>query len=270
MPVEVDPYSMAVIPVRQFFNDTYLGHATAFVWASDVGLFLKTNRHVVTMINHERGHNLHRKAARPNKLEVWFNLTEMRIGKIDITLPLLDENAEPLWLVHPEHQNKIDLAAIPLPPNLQNVEYFPINNFPATALAKKVGVDVFVLGYPFEPKIPSYPIWKRGSIASEPDLVGSVVADADHFLVDTASRPGMSGAPVILRSWGTFNIGGRFNGDNAGVRLAPTGRLFGKATHSQPVGHSAWESLANRTGAGNRSGGHSRCTPLRCEKLKSP
>ena len=25
------------------------------------------------------------------------------------------------------------------------------------------------LGYPFEIKLPAYPVWKRGSIASEPD-----------------------------------------------------------------------------------------------------
>ena len=39
---------------------------------------------------------------------------------------------------------------------------------------------------------------ERGSIASEPDLTKS---GAGFMLVDTASRPGMSGAPVIRRSW---------------------------------------------------------------------
>jgi hypothetical protein len=40
-------------------------------------------------------------------------------------------------------------------------------------------------------------VWKRGSIASEPDLVKLTTR---YYLVDTASRPGMSGSPVILRS----------------------------------------------------------------------
>jgi hypothetical protein len=59
-------------------------------------------------------------------------------------------------------------------------------------------MEVFILGYPFGNKPPAYPVWKRGSIASEPDLVR---ATTGYYLVDTASRPGMSGAPVILRSW---------------------------------------------------------------------
>jgi hypothetical protein len=44
---------------------------------------------------------------------------------------------------------------------------------------------------------------KRASIASEPDIVG-----ADHlfFYVDTASKSGMSGSPVIRRSYGTHSM----------------------------------------------------------------
>jgi hypothetical protein len=59
-------------------------------------------------------------------------------------------------------------------------------------------MEVFILGYPFEIKPPAYPVWKRGSIASEPELARLTT---DYMLVDTASRPGMSGAPVIRRSW---------------------------------------------------------------------
>jgi hypothetical protein len=63
-------------------------------------------------------------------------------------------------------------------------------------------MDVFVLGYPFGNDLRGFPVWKRGSIASEPHLARG---STDYFLVDTASRPGMSGSPVIRRSWG-FHI----------------------------------------------------------------
>jgi hypothetical protein len=56
-----------------------------------------------------------------------------------------------------------------------------------------------VLGYPFGSPPPGLPVWKRGSIASEPELAP---IGPRYFLIDSASRPGMSGAPVILRSWG--------------------------------------------------------------------
>ncbi|KAA0695634.1 serine protease [Neorhizobium sp. P12A] len=59
-------------------------------------------------------------------------------------------------------------------------------------------MEVFVLGFPFGVDPPGYPVWKRGSIASEPDLARLTT---DYMLVDTASRPGMSGAPVIRRNW---------------------------------------------------------------------
>lgn len=81
---------------------------------------------------------------------------------------------------------------------------FPINSLKSDVDLKiAIGMDVFILGYPFGFSLPGFPIWKRGSIASEPDLVHQT----DGYLhVDTASRPGMSGAPVIRRSWGTHSI----------------------------------------------------------------
>ena len=73
-----------------------------------------------------------------------------------------------------------------------------MNGLANAALRIEIGMEVFILGYPFEIKPPAYPVWKRGSIASEPQLA---LLTTDYMLVDTASRPGMSGAPVIRRSW---------------------------------------------------------------------
>jgi len=73
---------------------------------------------------------------------------------------------------------------------------YPINTLLSKPLEIRIGMDVFILGYPFGNAPPAFPVWKRGSIASEPALVRMTTG---HYLVDTASRPGMSGAPVILR-----------------------------------------------------------------------
>src|SRR6478672_9371274 len=80
----------------------------------------------------------------------------------------------------------------PTPPN------YPVNVYVNDDLEIRIGMDVFILGYPFGAKPPGLPVWKRGSIASEPDLVRQTTG---FYLIDTASRPGMSGSPVILRSW---------------------------------------------------------------------
>jgi hypothetical protein len=90
------------------------------------------------------------------------------------------------------------VVAIPLPDERPKIKYFPINLLSSESIALIIGMDVYVLGYPFAPSGAALPIWKRGSIASEPHLdTGSGV-----FLIDSASRPGMSGSAVILRKWG--------------------------------------------------------------------
>ena len=63
-----------------------------------------------------------------------------------------------------------------------------------------VGDDVFVLGYPrgFDGGH-ELAIWKRGSIASQPNVD---LEKLPKILVDTATREGMSGAPVIARRRG--------------------------------------------------------------------
>jgi hypothetical protein len=112
-----------------------------------------------------------------------------------------DENDDPRWLVHPlQNRRPVDVVAIPL--NAEDlkgrVTLLPINDLAPAKLAIMVGMEVFILGYPFGSAPPAFPVWKRGSIASEPDLVKMTTG---FYLIDTASRPGMSGSPVILRSW---------------------------------------------------------------------
>jgi hypothetical protein len=84
----------------------------------------------------------------------------------------------------------------------------------------QIGMDVFILGYPFGAKPPGFPVWKRGSIASEPDLARP---NTDYLLVDTASRPGMSGAPVIRRSWRNHLV----EGDAMSMDSRPATKFIG-------------------------------------------
>ncbi len=58
-----------------------------------------------------------------------------------------------------------------------------------------MGDDLFILGFPLRlnPTGP-FPIWKRASVATEMNLM---LSGMPAFLVDTATREGMSGAPVV-------------------------------------------------------------------------
>jgi hypothetical protein len=69
-------------------------------------------------------------------------------------------------------------------------------------------MDCFILGFP-ENLIgaANTPIWKRASIASEP-------YQQFPYYVDSATRKGMSGAPVIARHTGIFGMkGGQLTGN---------------------------------------------------------
>jgi hypothetical protein len=198
----IDQFSLTTTPIEQFFNETALGTATGFVWVRSGKYYLITNWHVVTCRMFPTGQYLKSHAGRPNVLRAHFNLAARQdFGKQQYDLKIRDVDDNPLWLVHP--QRSVDIAAVPLPltdGQLQILKLYPINELPSFPFKLYIGMDVFILGYPFGVRLPAYPVWKRGSIASEPDLASFT----DTFLmVDTASRPGMSGAPVIVRHWGT-------------------------------------------------------------------
>jgi hypothetical protein len=77
----------------------------------------------------------------------------------------------------------------------------PLNKFEGfTDFRPDIGEDAFILGFPKGLEAGAgLPIWKRASIASEPnyDLDG-----LPKLLVDTATRQGMSGSVVIARRRG--------------------------------------------------------------------
>jgi len=60
----------------------------------------------------------------------------------------------------------------------------------------RVATEVFMLGYPKGLTSQGIiPVWKRGSIASEP--LFAILDGAPAFFVDALTRDGMSGAPVL-------------------------------------------------------------------------
>ena len=71
----------------------------------------------------------------------------------------------------------------------------------------RVGAEVFILGFPLGLTVQGpLPIWKRGSIASEP-LV-AIDNNLPIFFVDAATRHGMSGSPVAYFGRDLTNLGG--------------------------------------------------------------
>jgi len=163
--------------------------------------YLIINWHVISALDLFTKKHLLDGGSQPNRFRCHFLI---RIGQYEsepIDLPIRDEDDRPLWLIQVAQERRaIDLVALPLDyESLKTkVTLLPVNELASGEIAVMIGMDVFILGYPFGSKPPGFPVWKRGSIASEPDLVR---LSTGYYLVDTTSRPGMSGSPVILRSW---------------------------------------------------------------------
>ena len=200
--VTIDQYSLATIPIQLFFNETPLSHATAFIWEHQRRHYLITNWHNVSGRDPNTDRHLSDTAAEPNRMRAFFNTKGGDLGdKHAVWVPLRNGD-EIAWLVHPTSKRNVDIVAIQMTGDTTSrIEFFPVNEMPSENMRVSIGMDVFVLGYPFGRGATALPVWKRGSIASEPDLVPQVNR---FFHVDTASRPGMSGSPVIVRTFGSY------------------------------------------------------------------
>jgi hypothetical protein len=227
-----DPLSYYPLLLRMSVAET--GHliatGTGFVYEYDKYLYLITNGHCITGVNPETNKRLSKNhVAFPTELKVGVRVSysdgvltdEMRehrkqhpsrvYAAIAPELPTVDlyyneDCTKPTWYIHPEFGYQVDVVAIPicetdkLPPH---VFIYPLNTL-AFTLEPEVADDVYVLGYPFGITDPlEFPIWKKGSIASEPFIS---YKGLPRMLIDTATRTGMSGSPVIIKRTGWHGL----------------------------------------------------------------
>ncbi len=147
------------------------------------------------------GQPLEPNGAVPDRIEVDLPVMGRRGMWATHSIDLWDPQGRPLWLEHPQHGRTVDLAAIRFVCP-EGYTHYPLNTVKFDEIPVEVAQDVFILGFPLAIAGGGrFPIWKRGSIASEPDL------DLDGLpkvLIDTATREGMSGAPVIVQFIGYY------------------------------------------------------------------
>lgn len=199
--VTVDPWSFTTTPVEMLRDDLKLAVGTASFWRGAHGsLTLITCWHNVTGTHPETGQSLSAHGGRPNRLRFYFPEQGLAGRRHTAEVNLYDDSGVPIWRVHPKHRQRVDVVAIPIggaPPPQQY-----LNDLPEVQLKRLVGSDVFILGHPEGISRQHMPIWKRGSLALDPDLL-----DDEHYLhtlIDSATRSGMSGSPVIQRQYGTI------------------------------------------------------------------
>jgi len=219
----VNPLSLSTTYIETFFfradngQSSFRSYATGFFVRDEAHLFLVTNWHVLSGLDPSNP----KVVTKPPPNYAKLSLRSKEGGLIELTVPLYDHDMNPLWSEHPDRFS-VDLVIYSLPAVL--AEHFEMVDIRMVATDKEieevVAKDVFILGYPFGrdemrasfgEDAPYYlPIWKRGTIASEPLIrLGERV-----ILIDSLSRPGMSGAPVLISEERTVN---RLEGANAKV-----------------------------------------------------
>lgn len=205
-------YYLQMIP---YGSEIAMSTATGFVYQSGSILYLITNGHNFTRLNCETNERITASAAFPVKVKTKFRGINPEspdmIGTVEFSLNLYEdeEHQKPKWLIHPEYGYKVDVVAmeiLDLSTYTGILKFYPINKFDySEEFPIRVSDDVFILGYPFNVTGGSdLPIWKRGSIATEPSID---IDNLPKYLIDTASRSGMSGSPVVMQRSG-FHMSG--------------------------------------------------------------
>jgi hypothetical protein len=119
-------------------------------------------------------------------------------GQEEQFIELYDHSGQAMWYQH-EQKNLFDVAVLNVSPFVGRFQIAGINQVATeNDMAIEIGNEVFILGYPLGfAHFMDTPIWKRGSIASEPHL--EMADSKNRVVIDATTRQGMSGAPVVMR-----------------------------------------------------------------------
>lgn len=201
----VEHLSMITTPVILLKGNETVSQGTGFYYGlqdSSHGtiLFLITNCHVLTgyppkETKPPKGDNvifyLHKDADNPGDVK-------------QIRFPLFTKNGKPIWLGSKEFPHA-DVAVIPIVASLySDTKVFGISeDWTGGNIKVRPTSTITLIGYPYGyyDKKNWLPVWKTGSIASEPDVD---FEGKPLFLVDISAFPGMSGSPAFAIAYGAY------------------------------------------------------------------
>jgi hypothetical protein len=212
--------------------------ATGFFWRHSDRVFLITNWHVVTGLNMMDGTAIGNHWVPEHIVLRYFSKTTAQtngVPNIDlpsVDLPLFEDFHAPYWIQHlMAYEWNVDVVAIEVTGQLDKADVLCVNDYTYPKLYHFAGSEIFVLGHALPESTNAYPvpfpIWKRGSIASELILPWNM---RPAFLIDSRTSRGMSGSPVFARVFGPAAYGdGTIHSDNILVSEfmgVYSGRLF--------------------------------------------
>lgn len=195
MPVSITPLSAVPLRLETLFEDTGLSIATGFTVQNEHGVFLVTNKHVVTGRNLFTGELCHSKGAIPNRIKIAFHGSKLGSWQ-EMTFTLQNNEGRDVWIEHPNPS--VDVVLIKLPSTLANIELHNLDlNLAKTNMLLEPSEPVSIIGFPAGiTTVGKLPIWKTGHIASDLDID---CKDLPIMYIDATTKGGMSGSPVIAK-----------------------------------------------------------------------
>jgi len=179
--------------LKQMRNGQVIGMATGFVVVRERP-FLVTNQHVLW------GKDAHGRVAMPDTLVIKHN-REGAFGQYEEKEEPLHDGKGALWYEHPTLRQDVDVAALPLS-DTTGVELMPYDPWdPGPGLRADLTDPLNVIGFPFGiTGGAAFGVWTRGFVATQPEIDWSGLP---CFLIDSRTRPGQSGSPVIAYAEGS-------------------------------------------------------------------
>jgi Trypsin-like peptidase domain len=228
--------SMSEVPfrIKTYFQNTPISVGTAFSYLYEGQVYLVTNWHNVAGREPDTLEPKSLTLAIPDRLRIEIpGVNGLNLEKNSMTWKsselLLykdtgDSPTKPTWFEHPQYRNEVDVVVIPIiVPDGFSICTANDPKLNLSSVLLRPSQDVFVLGFPRGMSGGAkFPVWKRGSIASEPDID---VDELPKILIDTATREGMSGSPVYVSHTGYYLSEEKYeNGDY--MRCLGEGRRF--------------------------------------------
>lgn len=212
------------------FGEMGLGSATGFVVKRNEEPFFVTNWHVVSGRDWITGQPVHPQGAIPDRLHIMHGGAHGLGSFIAGIEPLYGETGEPLWREHPTWACAVDLAVLPLTKFGDGYTLRP-HMVEATTPPLRVASPVSIVGFPSGITGGAGAVWSKGWIATEPQ--------ADYrrlpcFLVDSRTRQGQSGSPVLAVGEYKLTSAGLLTEDHSSALL---GVYSGRVNDESDLGH---------------------------------
>lgn len=201
--ISIDPLSSHSLIIETYFDNQLLCQATGIIVNKNNAPFLITNFHIIAGRDPLTLQPIHKSGGIPNSVKVLHHYPNQIGNWRPSTYPVIDDKLNQLWLEHPTIKG-VDIVALPLKIQDANIKIYPFNlDLANTDLIPTPAMPVSIIGYPLGISAGgSWPIWKTGHIATDPDLNYD---GRPSFLIDATTRGGMSGSPVVIRLNGGFN-----------------------------------------------------------------